>query len=323
MEIVQSSVELLDTSEALKHVEICARVCYKTEDKIGEGTDEKLIGKIVDRKHEAMIEHYVFVMLIDRGTANGLLADRDSYFFRFLNITMIEDTDGHERNIISGSARGFKNFYKDTGNPWMFKIIDQLRYRYNVLFKDIEKFHAGNDYVKFSAHEINIDDMYLMCADKEFLTHKHISFRIICDRGVTHEIVRHRIASYAQESTRYCNYKLMGEVRIIDVATGFKLDLNDYLQHKQYDIWMRSAKQSEENYMDMLNAGASPQFARSVLINSTKTEIIMTANLFEHREFFLPLRTANTAHPQMREVAIPMNNMLADKYTVYFKKWEE
>lgn len=129
---------------------------------------------------------------------------------------------------------------------------------------------------------------------------EHLSFtaRFICDRGVTHEIVRHRIASYSQESTRYCNYsqgKFGSEITVIEPL---------YLEQgsRGYMMWENACAEAEASYFDMLNWGNTPQEARAVLPNSLKAELIMTANLREWRHFF-KLRTSSAAHPQMREVA--------------------
>jgi thymidylate synthase (FAD) len=130
------------------------------------------------------------------------------------------------------------------------------------------------------------------------LEHQSISVRVICDRGVSHEIVRHRIASYSQESTRYCNYGKSGEVTFIRPC--FWTD--DSLIMKVWETQMQSA---ENCYLQMLKHGALPQEARSVLPNSLKTEIVMTMNLREWRHFF-KLRIAPSAHPQMRQLTISM-----------------
>ena len=137
------------------------------------------------------------------------------------------------------------------------------------------------------------------------IEHESITVRFVCDRGVTHEIVRHRIASYSQESTRYCNYtsdKFGNEISVIDLASGFSYDLKNESDKKKYDIWMSAMEKSEQAYFDMLEAGATPQEARSVLPNSLKTEIVVTMNLRAWRNFF-HLRSAKAAHPQMREVS--------------------
>jgi thymidylate synthase, flavin-dependent len=130
------------------------------------------------------------------------------------------------------------------------------------------------------------------------IEHVNFSVRFICDRGVSHEIVRHRIASFSQESTRYCNYGNSGEVTFIE-----PLFFEKYTG--AYRNWENGMRSMENHYLGLINGGCSPQEARSVLPNSLKTEIIMTANLREWRHF-LKLRTGNGAHPQMREIAIPL-----------------
>ena len=130
------------------------------------------------------------------------------------------------------------------------------------------------------------------------LEHEKITVSIICDRGVTHELVRHRIASYSQESTRYCNYtneKFGSELTFIKPCFWAEDD-------PKYAVWKEQMAQLEETYQRLLEAGASPQEARSILPNSLKTEIVVTMNLREWRHFFR-LRTAPAAHPQMREMA--------------------
>ncbi|MCQ2446369.1 MAG: FAD-dependent thymidylate synthase [Clostridia bacterium] len=133
------------------------------------------------------------------------------------------------------------------------------------------------------------------------LEHASVTVRLICDRGVTHEIVRHRIASYSQESTRYCNYsgdKFGNEITVIRPFFW-----ND--DPEKFEIWKNAMLATEKAYNDLIAAGATAQEARSVLPNSLKTEIVMTMNIREWRHF-LKLRTAPAAHPQMREVAIPL-----------------
>ena len=130
------------------------------------------------------------------------------------------------------------------------------------------------------------------------IEHESISVRVICDRGVTHEIVRHRIASYSQESTRYCNYsndKFGNELTFIKPCFWNEDD-------EAYKTWKNMMKNIEETYMKMIASGVTPQESRSILPNSIKTEIVITMNLREWRHFF-KLRIAPSAHPQMIEVA--------------------
>lgn len=143
------------------------------------------------------------------------------------------------------------------------------------------------------------------------IEHSSVTVKIICDRGVTHEIVRHRLASYSQESTRYCNYK--GGVTFV-IPPWVKIEPGEHtrLTASAWRVpfnadqqWFCSMLDHEGQYLGLLELGWTPQQARSVLPNSLKTEIVMTANLREWRHFF-KLRTSQAAHPQMREIADPM-----------------
>lgn len=134
------------------------------------------------------------------------------------------------------------------------------------------------------------------------IEHEKITVRIICDRGVSHEIVRHRMASYSQESTRYCNYsndKFGSQLTFIKPCFW---DENTEDGAKKMQLWEKSMLEIEKEYFELLEMGAKPEEARSILPNSLKTEIIVTMNLREWRHFF-KLRADKAAHPQMREIA--------------------
>lgn len=149
------------------------------------------------------------------------------------------------------------------------------------------------------------------------IEHEKVSIRIICDRGVSHEIVRHRIASYSQESTRYCNYykDTFGSELTMIAPVFWKEDL------EKYKIWLESMQLIENNYNQLISMGANPEEARSILPNSLKTEIIVTMNLREWRHF-LKLRTSRRAHPQMREIAIPLLQWFQSNIPVIFEDIE-
>jgi len=202
MKVIKPSVEIIDElngSEILKKIELCGRVCYKSEHKMNDTSSYKFIQNIINRGHESVLEHFSFT-------------------------------------------------------------------------------------VKF-----------------------------ICDRGVSHEIVRHRIASYSQESTRYCNYSkgdFNGEITVIEPC--FLVPGTE-----GYNLWYNACSSAEDSYFMMLNWGCSPQEARAVLPNSLKTELVMTANIREWRHF-LKLRTSPAAHPQMREVANLLLKELKQKIPVLF-----
>lgn len=202
MKIIPASVEIITPIYAqniMGLLELCGRTCYKSEDKITEGSAEKFLGNIIERGHEAVIEHF--------------------------NITV----------------------------------------------------------------------------------------RFICDRGVSHEIVRHRLASYCQESTRYCNYSKEGfgrEITVIEPCYLPPISLD-------YAVWKLACEQAEKAYFTLLSGGRSPQEARAVLPTSLKTELVMTTNIREWRHF-LKLRTSKAAHPQMREVADLLLGEFQEKLPVLF-----
>ena len=148
------------------------------------------------------------------------------------------------------------------------------------------------------------------------LEHASITIKFVVDRGISHELVRHRLASFAQESTRYCNYSKD------DFGKEITFIIPDYLDYKSagWDTWKATMQSCEDAYFKLLDIGLMPEEARSVLPNSLKTEIVMTANLREWRNFF-KLRAANTtgkAHPQMLEVTRPLLDELKGLIPVVF-----
>lgn len=166
-------------------------------------------------------------------------------------------------------------------------------------------------------------EMILKRGHDSVVEHASATVRFICDRGVTHEIVRHRIASYSQESTRYCDYN-GGHVAFVippwceDIAPGEYELLNQPMSCSLESLgWFAAMESAEEYYKNLRSRGWRPEQARSVLPNSLKTEIVMTANLREWRHFF-KLRTSAAAHPQMREVAIPLLAAMKVRIPVIF-----
>lgn len=184
-------------------------------------------------------------------------------------------------------------------------ILKQIEQCGRVCYKSEDNIAAGTA-EKFVANIIKR-------GHEAVLEHFSLSVKFTCDRGVSHEIVRHRVASYCQESTRYCNYsndKFGSEITVIKPL---------YLEPGTlgWDAWFMACQTAEGAYFDLLDWGCSPQEARAVLPNSLKTEIIMTANLREYRHFF-KLRCAKAAHPQMREVANMLLEMCKEQIPVVF-----
>ncbi len=187
----------------------------------------------------------------------------------------------------------------------------ELTYNENGIYTRIEKLgricYKSEDLITKNS-SINFIENILKSGHESVIEHINVTVIFICDRGVSHEIVRHRIASYSQESTRYCNYsknKFGKELTFIKPCFWEE-------DSEEYKIWYDNMKNIENSYFKLLESGAKPEQARSVLPNSLKTEIAMTTNLREWRHF-LKLRTSEKSHPQMREVA----NMVKDEFKKY------
>jgi len=188
--------------------------------------------------------------------------------------------------------------------PDMTKLIERS---IRTAYKSEDKIQEGSDAeiiarIKNFKHESTLE-------------HGSITVHFVTDRGVTHELVRHRIASYTQESTRYCNYgkgKFGSEITVIE---PFFFGCPD--TSRVYAIWEASCLEAEKNYLELLAYGAKAQEARSVLPNSLKTEIVVTANPREWRHI-LTLRTSKEAHPQIRQIMCPLLASFREKWPILF-----
>lgn len=195
--------------------------------------------------------------------------------------------------------------------PDMTRLIER---GIRTAYKSEDRIEEGSDakiisHIKSFKHESTLE-------------HGVITVKFITDRGVTHELVRHRIASFTQESTRYCNYgkgKFGSEITVIEpfffVNRVYHPDLAG--RPSMYDLWYTSCAAAEELYLDLLNSGAKPQEARSVLPNSLKTEIVVTANVREWRKI-MELRTSKEAHPQIRQIMCPLLAVFREKWSMLF-----
>lgn len=183
------------------------------------------------------------------------------------------------------------------------KIIKSLERYGRVCYKSEDKFKI----------DISSNMLKTLVSNnhESVLEHEKLTMLFIIDRGVSHELVRHRIASYSQESTRYCNYskdKFGNELTFINPI---------FFNDEERKVWEDTLKIIEANYFKLIEQGASPQEARSILPNSLKTEIVVTMN-FRSLRNFLRLRAVPSAHPQIKEVAIPLLLYLKEKFEPLF-----
>lgn len=336
MKIIKPSFEIYkipeptDHDSVLIHLERIGRTCYKSEDKITMDSATKFLQNIRNRKHWAMLEHYIFTVSIPAWMYNALrelydeaCANHDSEFttkFSYLHITEWNDCSNSKYNYLASFSVTTLNYLiacdtvkNGLGNP-IAQLFQFMNNQYPELMMDPTNTTKECDSrIEFlSRDEIKSLPMWLRDI------HDFMSVFFVVDRGVTHEIVRHRPASYAQESTRYCNYgqgKFGNEITVI-LPNFFNTDKIDG-EFSLFDEWKMGCELSEDRYFNLLKMGATPQQARSVLPNSLKAELNMTATLGEFKHFF-NMRCEMGAHPQMREVACPLL-VMANNYNEYYR----
>lgn len=291
MRLIKPSFEILEQKPGLdgllQHIERCGRTCYKSEDKITEESAPKFVDMLVKRGHTAMVEHGT-VYLKYSITLEGSMNMANKYHFNKYSTVTI----GNEP-LCGGEPQE----YKDKFNGHTYAYITT---NYRVLLQ--------NDW---------LDDLKYQCEPTEHHV-KRITVKFTCDRGVSHEFVRHRVFSFAQESTRYCNYskdKFGKECTFIipcwlglpeGSVSSPEIPIFRERHGNVVGIFLNNLYWAEANYFDLLEQGWIAQQARAVLPNSLKTELIMTGTI-EQWEGFFKLRDANDAHPQARELAAPLH----------------
>lgn len=315
MKIITPSVEImrtgLETEPILpeQFIEKVGRTCYKSEDKITDDSAAKFVGNLIKRGHEAMIEHWSLIFktdyeyyatitedyqtILQNADVNKELKERLRPHLRFTHKSFSED---EARYVISGNMRAWRDFTKACVicfgylPVYLYGIIRDYPIFFPEYQNGVPQQHNHNDILK----PISVKDLH----DTEKCIHQNVTVKFVCDRGVSHEMVRHRVASFAQESTRYCNYsgdKFGNEITVIRPSWCYE-------GSDAYLMWFDGCQQAENAYFDLLEQGCVPQEARSVLPNSLKTEIIVTMNRDDWDHFF-ELRCPANAHPDMREVA--------------------
>lgn len=309
MKIINAQASVLVENDPIKKIEKCGRVCYKSEDKITEDSSEKFVANIIKRGHEAVLEHASFIFQVSYNVYEDL-REKVKFVETHYPVKMYLRFTDSEGYIVSGNVRAWRDFFRFSGvPPYMNDFVEANP----ILFPEFKSDSPFNlEGGEWSIRQISTNDLV---STYQRLVHEDVSVKFICDRGISHEIVRHRPASFCQESTRYCNYSKDGFGGEITVINPISFDCSD----SPYRIWKKSCENAETAYFDLLDEGCTPQEARDVLPNSLKTELIMTAPLMEWCHFF-NLRMSAAAHPQMREVASyaydAMNSFLWDAHTI-------
>lgn len=290
MRLIKPSYEIWEQESGLegiyRMIEKVGRVCYKSEDKIAEGTAKPFVDKLMKSGHGAMLEHGTVYLRAPVTITGGMGSEDESC-----------PLDKYRHNKYSVVHKD-----KDIFPDWLYVTTN-----YRVLVE--------NSW---------LDDLKYLCEPTKYHV-KRVTVHFVCDRGVSHEFVRHRTFSFAQESTRYCNYskdKFGNEITYI-LSPWVHLPectLNDDTSDlevlmaanevKEGKPWLLSLLYSEKYYFELLGAGWKPQEARAVLPNALKTELVMTGFVDESGwlNFFnlRALGTTGAPHPQAKELAEPL-----------------
>ena len=331
MKIINAGYQIINEPSITRKIERVARVCYKSEDKIDEGTDMIMCRSLINRQHTAMLEHGNLVLevgeqeyaLIEtiRSFMENMIEDNEENkkcFLRYTNRTDAECVEYHY--VVSGNIRAWYEFmqYANSVNGLPKRLYNLVNDNVNNIFDiDVTEF----DSVVFDTYDSDdfyakvITDMSTL-SDEERMVHETFSVLFTVDRGVTHELVRMRDCSFAQESTRYCNYNLGKFGNEITVIKPCFWD-EDSVMYKE---WKMAMTDSEIHYFELIKLGAKPQEARDALPTSVKADIVMTTNLAEWKHIF-NLRACDStgpAHPQMAEIMRPLLREMKQKYPFAF-----
>ena len=308
MRIINPSVELITCGDKpvdlMRKIERCGRVCYKSESRITENSYQGFIERIIKRGHEAVLEHgSIAVYSPYDGAAYSQFAEDLGTAFGAVGKNMyISCTFKPNGVILSGNIRAWRDAMR-VMNATGMRVPTTLCHifeQYDVLFFDLLKqADIGGHESVMLLKESDLTDY----ADMRMHVRKTVRF--ICDRGVSHELVRHRTASFCQESTRYCNYSNADFGREITVIQPPFFGPGSIM----CQTWVEATEAAERYYFELLDKGATAQEARAVLPNCLKTEVVMTATLGDWL-YFCDLRCAPAAHRQMREVATRARDLL-------------
>ncbi len=273
MKLIKPSFEILEQLPGLegmyKQIELAGRTCYKSEDKITEDSAKEFVDRMIKSGHGAMLEHGTVYLSLD-------MTSREQYFKYCYN------------KFSKANSIGSAEY-----STWRGFVTTNLR----VLVE--------NDWM---------EDLQYICEPTEYHEKRH-TVKFTCDRGVSHEFVRHRVFSFAQESTRYCNYskdKFGNEITFVFPIWMNEELLNSYGSYHTVarsntpeSIFIAGLNNAEKDYLSLINMGWKAQEARAILPNALKTELVMTGFESDWKHFF-ELRCPGSAHPQARELAIPL-----------------
>ena len=276
--IIKPSVERIDEPDNLKRIELAGRVCYKSEGKITEGTAEAFCRRILNSGHHSVLEHSNVIVRLPLYVGRGIIRAIHDYTALTHKPGRLNRTARMDSMIISGNVRAWRDI--------LSTIVDRFNFAGHPLLD------VGGSGLDLTGYIVSVDSLGI--AERQ--VHDRITLRITCDRGVSHELVRHRVMSFSQESTRYVNYGKRGYTFIEPWWW------EDMPRSPMRSLMWNEMKSGVKAYDHLIAEGATPQLARAVLPNMIKTEVVVTATPLEWTDF-LRLRTDKAAHPDMRRIA--------------------
>ena len=277
MKLIESSVQIIKEKDPYKMIELAGRTCYKSEDKITEDSAKEFVDRMIKLGHGAMLEHgTVYLKII------GVFLDPTDCDVDYGHYVVSHYTKNKYSKVIIKHDEDWKSDVYITTN---LRVLVENGW---------------------------MDDLKYICEPTEH-HEKRITAKFICDRGVSHEFVRHRVFSFAQESTRYCNYskdKFGNELTFIKPSWGYFKNISyEDAGYFDGDVFESSLKKAESYYFKLIEKGWKPQQARQVLPNATKTELVMTG--FESDwEGFFKLRCSGAAHPDAKKLADELRELM-------------
>lgn len=286
MKLIKPSFEIWEQPTGLegvyKQIERVGRVCYKSEDKITEGSAKPFVDRMIRSGHGAMLEHGTVYLKFE--TVKSAIHPLDKYYYNKYSKVCTEEGLTKQTKIVFVTT----NLRVLIENGWM-------------------------------------DDLQYLCKPTEY-HERRVTVHFVCDRGVSHEFVRHRVMSFAQESTRYCNYskdKFDNQVTFVipswcnSLIEGSEQKYFPFEINRDEIVFMDALQNAQNSYLSLLKLGWKPQEARAVLPNSLKTELVVTGFTSDWNHFF-DLRARGTTgapHPQAKELAEPlMKEFIVRKY---------
>ena len=272
MKLITSSFEILEQTPGIqgvkKQIERAGRTCYKSEDKITDISCEEFVNRMVNSGHGAMLEHGTVYLYVEYGSPAG-----DGRYFSGTDV------------LIKYNKNKYSKVNSEVLNNYLHRVYITTNYRVLV----------ENGW---------LDDLQYQCEPTE-KHEKRITVKFILPISISREFIRHRTASFAEQSTRYCNFsrgKFGSELTFIRPYWFPYMDEEGQAYGARFEAW---CQQAEQDYMEAVSMGLKAQEARELLPLCTKTELIMTAFTSDWEHFF-KLRCHSTAHPQARELAVPL-----------------